>query len=84
MNEIAFIKKLGAIAKREPAPEVRVSSAVIAAINAEAYDDDRTWVWMASLSAAAALLIVIPAYQALEILIDPLQGFVGHFTWILT
>jgi hypothetical protein len=84
MIEILILKRLWATAQKEAVPDVHVSSSVIAALNAESYDDNQTWAWIASLSTAAALVVGVMAYQTFDQLIDPLQGLVSNFTWIIT
>lgn len=84
MNELDILKRLWITAQKETVPEVNVSSRVIATLNAEPYDDNQAWAWIASLSIAAALVVGIVAYPALDLLTDPLQGLVSNFTWIMT
>ncbi len=72
MNELGILRKLATAANRERAPEVSVSSSVIAAINA-AQDEqyDRPLIWIASLASAAAFTACILAVESLDVLLDP-------------
>ena len=84
MNELEILKRLWISAQKEPVPELHVAPKVLAALNAEPYDDNQIWAWIAGFSAAAALVVGVMAYQTLDLLSDPLQGLVSNFTWIIT
>jgi hypothetical protein len=71
MNELDIIRKLAVAAKGETIPEVSVTRAVIAAINANTEQSDRPLMWIAGLSSLAALAACVLAVQAFETWPDP-------------
>lgn len=72
MNELDILRKLAAAADREQAPEVSVSSEVIAAISAaQDEQNDRPLMWIAGLASAAALTACVLAVQSFDLWLDP-------------
>jgi hypothetical protein len=84
MNEVEILRKLAAAADKEKIPAVDVSRRVIAQLSAQEDDVSESWIWIAALSSAAALLVGVLAYQALDVWTDPLQAVFYNLRWIMT
>ncbi len=82
MNEVEILRKLAAAAARERVPGVDVVGEVIRTIGVTGDDVYRPLAWVAGFSLAAALPMVVLAYNNLEALTDPLQEMFFAFAWM--
>ncbi len=82
MNELEILKKLSRAAKREKIPEVNVSKRVVAILSAQEPESDKSWAWIAGLTATAAVPVAFLALQAMDYLTDPLVQVLADFKWV--
>jgi hypothetical protein len=83
MTELEILRKLASAARREEVPHVDVCQRVLASISTPEDELNRCLAWIAGLSAAAAVPAAILAFQAVEIMSDPLREFFSAFGGIL-
>ncbi len=83
MKETDLLKRLAATANKEPAPETDIVDRVLAALDRDDEDVIRPLAWVAGLSLAAAVPMVVMAVQAIDIFTDPLQGALSAVGWTL-
>ncbi len=83
MTELEILKKLASAARREDVPQVDVCQRVLASLGTPEDELNRCLAWIAGLSAAAAVPAAIVAFQALEVMSDPLRELFSAFGGIV-
>lgn len=83
MKEVEILKKLASAAYREKAPEVDVVPRVLAALASEEDELYRPFAWIAGLSSAAALPVLVLGVFAFEWLTDPVLSAFWAIKWAM-
>lgn len=87
MNVDAYLRQLAGLAREDSPPQVDVADRVVRALAArqpaQVALPERTWMWMAGLSAAAAAAVGIMAIPFYEMWNDPFREVVETISWVI-
>ncbi|MBP8304862.1 MAG: hypothetical protein KBE04_12135 [Phycisphaerae bacterium] len=84
MNVDEHLRRLAGLARGDSPPKVDVADRVVRALAArEPAQPERTWMWMAGLSAAAAAAVAVMAIPFYEMWNDPFREVVETISWVI-
>jgi hypothetical protein len=83
MNEQELLRKLAAAAHREAVPVPDVRRSVAEELSARDEEAIGPFGWIAGLSSAAAIPLVVTAISLMDRITDPLLGILYPFKWAM-